>query len=110
MKNQFFDWDYSTDSDILNIHKIDKKTKGSAELGDFTVDFDEKDNVVGVEIMHASEFFKELGIIKSQLGTIKNAKILVDKRNPNYTLIFMGLVLVGEVERMIPIPAPICVN
>lgn len=110
MKKGFYYWDYGISSDILNIHKINKKTKGSAELGDFSIDFDKNDNVVGVEILHASEFLKESGINKEQLKNIKGAKILVDTRNPTYLLIYIGLVLSEGIERKIPIPAPVCVS
>lgn len=107
MDKQFFDWDYSINSDILNIHKKNKKTKGSAELGDFTVDFDENDNVIGIEIMHAVEFFKELDVTKEQLKNIKKAIVLVNKRNPSYTLIYIRLELQNKIVRTIPIPAPV---
>ena len=55
-KQQNFVWDYSKTSDILNIHRAGRKVEGSAELEDFTVDFDKDGNVVGIEIMYASEF------------------------------------------------------
>lgn len=100
-------WDYSTYSDILNIHKKDKSTKGSAELGDFSIDFDDKGNIVGVEIMHASEFLKNFNIAKKQLENIKAAKILINKRNPQVTLVWLGLTLAGNIERQIPVMAPV---
>ncbi len=44
-KTKQFTWDYNEKSDILNVRKINKKSDGNAELGDFTVDFDTKGNV-----------------------------------------------------------------
>ncbi len=56
-----FRWDYSDSSDIFNIHKKGKLTIGSAELGDFTIDFDSIGNIVGLEIMNVTDFRINLG-------------------------------------------------
>lgn len=57
----YYNWDYSEYSDILHIRKKDQSTKGSVELGDFTLDFGSNDEIVGVEIEHASEFLGNRG-------------------------------------------------
>jgi uncharacterized protein YuzE len=77
-ENEEFRWDYDEDADIFNIHRKDVKVKGSAELGDFTVDFDSKGQVVGLEIMYASEFLENVNISKSQLINIKSANLFKD--------------------------------
>ncbi len=106
-KDKYYSWDYSEKSDILNVHKVDKKTAGSAELGDFTVDFDKNGNIVGVEILNASEFFTLLGILKTQLENIKEAEIIMRKRG-EMTLICLKLLLSGEeAPRIVSLPASV---
>ena len=105
-KDKYFSWDYSEKSDILNVHKANKKTTGSAELGDFTVDFDKNGNVVGIEIMNASKFFKLVSIDKEQLENIKEAEIILQKRG-EYMLVCIKLVLPKNIERVIPLPATV---
>lgn len=104
---QHFTWDYSEASDILNIHKTGKRTEGSAELGDCTIDFDDHRNVIGLEIMHAAEFFQQVGIEKRQLKKLQKAELLLAQKGPNLTLIFVKLHFPQNVERVIPMPAPI---
>ena len=103
--DQHFSWDYSERSDILNIHRAGKMTAGGAELGDFTVDFDKGGDVVGVEIMNASDFFSQVGISGGELATLKAAEIIVNKRAA-YSLILVKLFLPQRVD-VIPLPAPI---
>ena len=40
-------------------------------MGDFSLDFGKNNEVVGVEIEHASEFFSNLDISKESLSDIK---------------------------------------
>jgi dTDP-4-amino-4,6-dideoxygalactose transaminase len=58
-----FRFDYSENSDILHIHKNEKTTKGSVELGYFTLDLGENKEIIGLEIEHASEFLNKSGIL-----------------------------------------------
>mgnify|MGYP001615306659 FL=1 len=111
---QNFVWDYSKTSDILNIHRAGRKVEGSAELEDFTVDFDKDGNVVGIEIMYASEFLSNVEIQKGQLSKILRAELLVNKKN-NYAVIWIKLILpdlskeAGEavVEKKVTLPVPV---
>ncbi|MBI4146352.1 DUF2283 domain-containing protein [Candidatus Woesearchaeota archaeon] len=105
-KNKLFTWDYSEKSDILNIHKAGKKTEGSSELGDFTVDFDKEGNVVGIEIINASEFFDQSGISKEQLEHLKTAQLMVVQKK-TYMLVWAVLVLPENIERKVLLPTPI---
>lgn len=106
-EDKYFKWDYSETSDILNIHRQKRKVDGSAELGDFTVDFDKKGNIVGVEITNVSDFLIQAEVSKEQLEGIKCAEIAMDKRNPNMIIIWVKLMLPNNVEKRIPIPAPV---
>lgn len=99
-------WDYSEYSDILNIHRRDELTKGSVEMGDFTLDFGKDDSIVGIEIEHASEFFGNLDINKRSLNEIKGAEMIIDNRNPSYQLIYLKLKL-AETVKKVAIPMPV---
>ena len=105
-KDQYFSWDYSEKSDILNIHKTGKQTAGSAELGDFTVDFDKNGNIVGVEVMNALDFFLQVGISGDDLAKIHAAELII-KQKAQYSMILVKLVLPQNVERVVPIPTPV---
>ena len=101
-----YDWDYSEYSDILHIHKKDQPTKGSVQLGDFTLDFGNNDKIVGIEIEHASEFLGNVDINKTSLRNIQEAGFVIDTRNPQCQLIFLKLKL-ADVVKKIPVPMPI---
>lgn len=105
-KSAHFSWDYSERSDILNVRVKGRKTKESAELGDFTVDFGEDGSIVGIEILNASEFFRLVNIPKEALARIKAAEILVQKRR-GHTLTCLKLLLPQNIEHVIPLPAAI---
>ena len=102
-----FNYDYSEYSDILHVHQKGEDTKGSVEIGDFTLDFGKKDAIVGVEIEHASEFFSNMGIKKSSLNEVKNARILISSRNPQCHVIFLRLELSNKEVKIVSVPLPI---
>ena len=102
-----FVWDYSERSDIFNIHKKGKAIKGSAELGDFTVDFDEEGNIMGIEIMNVSDFLQEAGISKADLSQLQEAEITVTPGRTNLMYIWIKLQLPQNVEKVLSIPAPV---
>ena len=99
-------YNYSEYSDILNIHKKNVLTKGSAELGDFTVDFGNDNDIVGIEIEHASEFFNNLDISKEFLKDLEDAKMVIDKRNNNCQIVFIVLKTHNDIKK-IPLPTTI---
>lgn len=101
-----FNFDYSEYSDILHVHKNGQLTKGSVEIGDFTLDFGNKDEVVGIEIEHASEFFVNVDISKDSLKLLKYADFDIDDRNPQCQIIFIKLEFPNAVKK-IPIPLPV---
>jgi uncharacterized protein YuzE len=103
--NKSFNWDYDEDSDILNIHRNRKKVAGSAELGDFTIDFDRDGTVVGVEILNASGFFRRIAISKDQLAGLQTAAFSITSKG-TLTLIWVRIAA-GDVEQTVPIPAPV---
>ena len=91
---------------ILNIHKTAKNTQGSAEFGDFTVDFDKEGQVVGIEILNASEFVDKAVISKEELEGIKDAQLTITHKK-DYTLVWFKLLLPHNIEKTVPLPTPI---
>ncbi|MEK6960734.1 MAG: DUF2283 domain-containing protein [Nanoarchaeota archaeon] len=108
-KRSGFSWDYSERSDILNIHKEGFVTDGSAELDDFTIDFSKTGEVVGVEIMNASEFLEPAGVTRGQLAKIEAGEVKVDRRK-ECDIVWVKLSFSDGNERMIPIPAPVAME
>ncbi len=104
--NQFV-WDYSDHSDIFNIHQENKQVQGSEELGDFTIDFDAEGNVVGLEIMNVTNFLQEAQISREQVLSLRDAELLVRQGKGGITYIWIKLVFPHEIERVIPVPAPV---
>ena len=105
-EDKYYKWDYSEKDDILNVHARNKKVVGSAELGDFTLDFDKNHNIVGVEILHFAEFSEQVGITKDQLQQMQRVEILVNNRNPSIAYAVIKVILPNS-EVKFPLPAPI---
>ena len=95
-----FRFDYSENSDILHIHKNEKTTKGSVELGYFTLDFGENKEIVGLEIEHASEFLNKSGINKKSLRTIQYVRFIINKKNPKERLISLNIRLPNSIKKI----------
>ena len=58
MKN--FNFDYDEENDNLFIYSGESKSSGAVEFGNFVIDFDEKENFVGLEISEASKVLSRL--------------------------------------------------
>lgn len=106
-KTNKFVWDYSERSDILNIHQENRPIQGGEELGDFTIDFDAEGNVVGLEIMNVTDFLQEAQISPEQLSSLCGAELLIKQGKGGLTYIWIKLVFPQEIERVIPVPAPV---
>ena len=55
-----FSIDYDEENDSLFAYSSDSKSHGAVEAGNFVFDLDDKGNLVGLEVLDASEFFKML--------------------------------------------------
>lgn len=110
-QDKCFVWDYNEKSDILNIHRRGKKVEGSAELSDFSFDFDKNGNIVGIELVYASEFLNHVGVQKEHLAELKSAEITISKR-ANCAIVWIKLSIQGKnentiLEKKLPIPVPV---
>ena len=93
--------DYDAKEDILFLSR-GKKIKDSLDLGNIILDFDQNDNVAGVEILNAS---KTLSFSKKLLSHIQKAMMKVMYRSSSILIIFkiMALDLTEKVTCPIPL-------
>jgi len=59
-KMRKFKFSYDSDNDDLLIYDSSSKSKGSVEMGDIILDYDNNKKLVGVQIMNASVFLKNV--------------------------------------------------
>ena len=82
------------------IHRKDIKTKGSVEAmgGDIVIDFSKDKEVVGIEIMNASELLKNFDITKDMLSKAIAGNIRVSQQR-NILLIAIILKMPKNIEK-----------
>ncbi|MDP6548092.1 MAG: DUF2283 domain-containing protein [Candidatus Woesearchaeota archaeon] len=100
--------DYDKENDILFIHRKDIKTKGSVEVlgGDIIIDFSKDKQVVGIEIMNASELLKPYNITKSMLlGALAGNIKVVQQRNLLFLTIVLKMPKNVEKEAILTVPS-----
>jgi len=95
-----FEFSYDRDNDDLFIFRRDSKSKGSVELGNLILDFDYKKNLVGIEIINATEYLSEVlnlsrERVREILCTLKKCNVRT-KLYGNAILIL--IILQGEKE------------
>ena len=111
--------DYDKENDILFIHRKDVKTKGSVEVmgGDIIIDFSKDKEVIGIEIMNASELLKNFDITKDMLSEAIAGDIRVaQQRNVLFLTIVLKISKNIEKEAILTVPSltsklsPVAVN
>jgi len=86
-------FDYNSELDILTVEEEEYDDySGSAELANFVIDFDESGDVLGVEIIDASE---ALPIEKDELNEISQVKCSVE-RNEEYLKVSVEIYIDGS--------------
>ena len=77
-----FNIDYDDENDSLFVYLKDSKSKGAVEIGNFILDFDNKGNLVAMEILDASEVFKVILSKMVKLSSIKEFRAdIINFRN-----------------------------
>lgn len=103
-----FKWSYNLEDDILYIFDPKKKSKESIEVEeDIVIDIDKDNNLVGLEIFYAYDFFKAIdkNFSKSILNEVGNVD--VDFGNyRNFVIIKLLITYNKKVieEKLPPIP------
>ncbi len=99
---------YDKNNDILAIHKgfsSDENFKGNIDAGQLVLDVSTKGRIVGIEIMHATEFFALFKIGEDILENLEDAKFTVTM-NPNGIMLGISFKVKNREEE---IPAKIAV-
>ncbi len=95
---------YDKNEDILYLFKSTKKVKFSLDSNDiFIIDFDDRNRVIGLEIIDASEVI--YGLTKDALNNLKEVEMM-SKHKEGILAIFIKLKSkkMKSIETRIPIP------
>lgn len=101
---------YDKNNDILAIHKgftADEKFKGNIDAGSLILDVSTKGRIRGIEIMNATQFFKDLKIDETVLEELVDARFEA-KINPNGIIIGITFLAKNkEIPAKIAVPLPV---
>lgn len=99
-----FKFNYDEKNDDLFIYLPDSKSLGAVEIGNFIFDFDEKENLVAVQVIDASKVLSKLFSKLLELTKIQELKAdVINFRN----MAFIRIELIfdsGKESLNIPIP------
>lgn len=105
-----FEFSYDKENDDLFLFKPGGKSKGSIEFGNFVIDLDYQFNVVGVQILDATDFLAEAsftprGDIEQVLNELNECKVSsIQIRN----MVIFKILLISkrkkETSVVIPLP------
>ena len=94
------------DRDMYEKYNPKSKSKGSVELGDLILDYNNKKELVGIQIMNASKLIKEMvdkkdsRIIKEVLNNLMECKLDIKVKN---NLLIIKVYLLSESKELSPI-------
>jgi uncharacterized protein YuzE len=100
-----YNFSYDKKNDDLFIYSVKSKSKGSVELGDVVLDFNTKKELVGIQLINASKFLKDVcdqtgSDIKNLLGNLTECKLEEKTRN---RLLIIKLYLNSKTKEITPI-------
>lgn len=77
-----FNFNYDSENDDLFVYLKGKKSSGAIELGNFVLDFDEKESLVAIQILNVSEVFAKLLTKIIKINELKQIEVnMIDFRN-----------------------------
>lgn len=102
---QKFKFSYDKKNDDLFLFNPKSKSKGSVELGDFVLDFNNKKELVGIQIMNASKLLKDIvaenmSTIKQVLNNLNACKVDV---KPKGNILIIKIYLLSQLKEITPI-------
>jgi|Deesub1362A_J573_1020465.scaffolds.fasta_scaffold00005_178 uncharacterized protein YuzE len=105
-----FEFSYDEENDDLFLFRKDVKSKGSIEFGNLVLDFDNKKNLVGIQIMEATEFICEITgcdkkLARNILVNLKKSQVEI-KLHRNMIIFKIFLFSKFEEKMQIPITLP----
>jgi len=81
---------YDAVNDLLYVYKKDTKVDHNESIGDIYLDISKTGEVIGIEILNASDILKEFGIQQKMLEHLTGAELKVVK-NANAFLVVLTL-------------------
>ena len=105
-----FNFDYDSENDDLFLYDPKTKSKASIEIDDFIIDFNSKKELCAIELLHATEFFKNMDvesvkIDKKMLEDIKGCKVNIVPKN-NFLFIQLMLTFKSKKQLITPVFVP----
>jgi len=92
---------YDAENDLFYAHKENTKVFSNIMLGDFHIEYDREGNIVGIEVLNATDVLKEYGVSKEMLKQMQDVQIKVIEKQ---STILVWLIIVGKgKEQGIPI-------
>ena len=85
---------YNEEDDILFIHK-EGKVKGNLMIGGFVLDISYRGDIIGIEVLNASEGLKMFNITRDMMRYAKSAKLICKKYNDG--TIFVGFEILAVI-------------
>jgi len=106
MNKRKFNFDYDFENDSLFLFDPKSKSKASIELDDFIIDFNNRKEVSGIELLNASGFFNGLDldgqkISKQILREIQDCKIEII---PKINFIVIKFLLLFKSKKLLTAP------
>jgi uncharacterized protein YuzE len=107
---QKFKFDYDKENDNLFLYNPKYKSKASVELDDLIIDYTAKKEISAIELLHASNFFKDLFIspstfTKETFANISECSIEIVPKN-NFFIIKFMFILNSQEQIIAPILVP----
>jgi len=107
---QKFNFSYDKENDDLFLFSSKSKSKGSVELGDFVFDYNTKKQLVGIQIMNASNMFKDIvnesqSVIKKLLTNLEKCKVDIKPKNNILMIKIFLFSKLKEITPVIPVPS-----
>ncbi|MBU1199892.1 MAG: DUF2283 domain-containing protein [Nanoarchaeota archaeon] len=102
---QKLNFSYDKENDDLFLYNPNSKSKGSIELGDIILDFNNKKELAGIQMMNASKLIKEMmsentNGIKSVLNDLQECKVDVKVKG---NLLIIKIYLLSRMKELTPI-------
>ncbi|MAG20360.1 hypothetical protein CL618_02920 [archaeon] len=88
-------FNYDKLNDLLYVYRENSNVYTNIVVGEFHLEFDKEGEIVGMEILKASELLSEYGILKKSLENIENVSFKVVVNN-NSLLVFLGINALNE--------------
>ena len=101
-----FKFSYDEENDDLFLYNSNSRSKGSVEIGNLIMDYNNKKEFVGLQIINASKFLKDisngetLNTIKKLLKNLKDCKMEVKPKN---NLLIIKVYLFSKMKEISPV-------